>query len=299
MSGREEFRDWEKESTDCQRRKVKASKQIMAPLPLIRLRSSLRAFTQTTVDFGGPFITIQGRRTRRQKRYLCLFTCMASRAVHLEMAYALDTDSFLNAFYRMTNRRGLPKEMLSDNGSNFIGANKELQELVRQLDQERITKSTANKGVKWYFNPPLAPHFGGAHEAMIKEAKRAVNAILDDADITDEEIMTAFTEAEALYNSRPLTYQSANPEDDVPLTPNHSLFGQIGGQFAPESVDETTFNPRKRWRRVQELVRHFWHRWIREWLPALNIRKKWQRTERDLKVGDIVLVISPNTPRGY
>ena len=100
-------------------------------------------------------------------------------------------------------------------------------------------------------------------------------------------------------NSRPITYQSANPEENVQLTPNHFLCGQIGGQFAPESVDETTFNPRKRWRRVQELVRHFWHRWTREWLPPLNFRKKWLRTERDLKVGDIVLVISPNTPRGH
>ena len=134
---------------------------------------------------------------------------------------------------------------------------------------------------------------------VIKGAKRAVYAILGNADITDEELMTAFTGAEALLNSRPLTYQSANPEDDVPLTPNHFLFGQVGGQFAPESVDETTFNPRKRWRRVQELVRHFWHRWIREWLPALNARKKWLTVERDIEVDDVVLVISPKTPRGH
>ena len=100
----------------------------MAPLPLIRLRSSLRAFPQTAVDFGGPFITIQGRRTRRHKRYLCLFTCLTSRAVH--------------------------------------------------------------------------------HEAMIKAAKRAVNAISGDAEVTDEELITAFTGEEALMNSRPLTYQS-------------------------------------------------------------------------------------------
>ena len=97
ISGREKIREWEKECNECQRRKAKAARQIMAPLPQIRLRFSLRAFAQTAVDYGGPFITVQGR-TRRQKRYLCLFTCLATRAVHLEMAYALDTDSFLNAF---------------------------------------------------------------------------------------------------------------------------------------------------------------------------------------------------------
>ena len=134
---------------------------------------------------------------------------------------------------------------------------------------------------------------------MIKGAKGAVYAILGNADITDEELMAAFTGAEALLNSRPLTYPSANPEDDIPLTPNHFLFGQIGGKFAPESVDETTFNPKKRWRRVQELVKHFWHRWIREWLPALNVRRKWLTVERDIQVNDVVLVMSPKTPRGH
>ncbi|XP_068715777.1 uncharacterized protein [Montipora foliosa] len=133
ISGHEEIREWEKECNECQRRKAKAAKQIMAPLPQIRLRFSLRAFAQTAVDYGGQFITVQGRRTHRQKRYLCLFTCLATRAVHLEMAYALDTNSFLNAFYRMVNRRGLPREMLSDNGGNFVGGNKELSDLVKEL----------------------------------------------------------------------------------------------------------------------------------------------------------------------
>jgi len=207
----------------------------MAPHPQIRLRFSLRAFAQTAVDYGGPFITVQGRRTRRQKRYLCLFTCLASRVVYLEMAYALDADSFLNAFYRMVNRRELPREMLSDNGGNFVEGNKALSDLVKELDQDKIAKSTANQGIKWKFNLPHAPHFGGAHEIMINGAKRAAYAILGNAEITDEEL-TAFTGAEALLNSTPLTYQSANPEDDVQLTPNHFLFGQVGGQFAPEPV---------------------------------------------------------------
>ena len=249
--------------------------------------------------YGGPFVTIQGRRSRRQKRYFCLFPCLATRAVHLEMAFGLDTDSFLNAFYRMVNRRGLPREMLSDNGTNFVAAERELRGLVEALDQSKIAQSTVNKGVMWHFNPPLAPHFGGVHETMIKVAKRPVNAVLGNADVTDEELTTAFTGAEALLNSRPVTYQSANPEDDIPLTTNHFLIGQIGGQFAPESVDETNYSLKKRWRRVQELVRHFWHRWLREWIPSLSNRRKWLKGERDLQSGDVVLVMSPYTPRGH
>ena len=134
---------------------------------------------------------------------------------------------------------------------------------------------------------------------MIKAAKRAVNALLGNADVTGEELTTAFTGTEALLNSRPLTYQSANPEDDIPLTPNHFLIGQIGGQFAPESVDETNYSLKKRWRRVQELVRHFWHRWLREWIPSLSNRRKWLKEERDLQSRNVVLVMSPNTPRRH
>lgn len=81
---------------------------------------------------------------------------------------------------------------------------------------------------------------------------------------------TAFTGVEALLNSCPLTYQSADPKDVTLLTPNHFLHGQAGGQSAPECVDETAFNPKKRWRRVQELVSHFWRRWF----PLLNARQK-------------------------
>ncbi|CAG2211547.1 unnamed protein product [Mytilus edulis] len=127
ISGREEIREYEHECYTCRKRKAKVAEQVMASLPEIRFKTPLHAFDGTAVDFDGPFITVQGRGKRRQKRYLCLFTCLASRAVHLEVAFGLDTDSFLNAFYRMVNRRGLPKEIISDNGTNFVGANRELK----------------------------------------------------------------------------------------------------------------------------------------------------------------------------
>ena len=134
----------------------------MAPLPFARLQTSIKVFTRTSVDFGGPFTTIQARGKQREKRYLCLFTCLATRSVHLEIAFGLDTDSFLNAFYRMASRRGLPEEMFSYNGTNFKGAGRELKMLLSEQDESKIKTAVAKKGVKWHFNPPLAPHFGGA-----------------------------------------------------------------------------------------------------------------------------------------
>ena len=167
---------------------VHYANQIMAPLPLNRLETSLRVFTKVAVDFGGPFITIQGRGRRREKRYLCLFTCLTSRAVHLEIAYGLDVDSFMRAFFRMTDRRGLSEEIISDNGTNFVGANKELLEITGKLVKDTNLKSlVTDKGIKWTFSPPYAPHFGGVFETMIKAAKRAGKAILGNADVTDED----------------------------------------------------------------------------------------------------------------
>ena len=93
-------------------------------------------------------------------------------------------------------------------------------------------------------------------KSMIKSAKKVICAILSNADVNDEELSTAFVGVEALLNSRPLTYQTANPKDTVPLTPNHFLHGQLGGKTAPEAVDYLDYNPRQRWRRIQELINH-------------------------------------------
>ena len=109
---------------------------------------------------------------------------------------------------------------------------------------------------------------------MIKASKRAIKAQLKDAEVTDEQLITIFTGVESLLNSRPLTYQSANNEDVLPLTPNHFL--QVGGSLGPEIDRTTAMYPTKRWRRTQEIIQHYWQRWMREWLPSLSQRKKWK-----------------------
>ena len=152
---------------------------------------------------------------------------------------------------------------------NFFGAKRELQELVKQLDTTDIASRQSDK-ISWHFNPPLAPHFGGIHEVMIGAAKRAIFAVLKGATVTDEELVTAIAGAEALLNSRPLTYSSADHRDQLPLTPNHFLHGRATATFAASAVDGPADDLRRRWRFVQNLVLHFWRRWMREWLPGLN-----------------------------
>ena len=210
ISAREAMREWERECMQCRRRKPSPAKQMMAPLPELRTRKSLRAFSHISVDFGGPFLTKQGR----GKTPVCS-RAWKTRADHLEVTYSLDTDSFLNTFYQMTSRQDLPKDVVCDNGTNFVSRSNELKEL-EALNQNKIQDMTTSHRIKWHFHPPLMPHFSGVHKIMIKAAKKAIYAILGAVDITDEELLSAVVGAEGLIDSRPLTYQSANPTDSNP-----------------------------------------------------------------------------------
>ena len=298
VNGRELVKRTIKACAECKRRfRGKAASQQMAPLPKIRLELTMQPFTNCSVDFAGPFFTKQGRGRARIKRYLCLFLCLQTHCCHLEMVWSLESEGFLQALTRMAARRGWPRDMVSDNGTNFVGGNNELRELVNQIDKEKVESLTSNKGVNWHWNPPASPHFGGVFERMIKAAKRAINAILRNAEVNDEELETTIIGVESLINSRPLTRVSGDPNDEPVLTPNHFLIGKMGGDLAPESVDYTKFNPKKRWRRVQELIRQTWQRWMREYLTTIGSRSKWCEQQENVKKDDVVLVIDPGVAR--
>ena len=138
----------------CRRLRAKPEPPVMADLPNSRLgyhkyrRRLLRVHA---------FVR-HGRKT--EKHYGVLFTCLTTRAVHLEIAHSLDTDSCLMAIIRMVARRGQPAHIWSDNGTNFVVAEKELREAVKRLDGERIGDQLSADGVQWHFNPPSSPHFG-------------------------------------------------------------------------------------------------------------------------------------------
>ena len=137
----------------------------MADLPEERLDAST-AFTNVGVDYFGPFIVKIGR--RNEKRRCCLFTCLTMRAVHIEVVTKLDTDSCLNAIMRFTARRGKPITNISDNGTNFVGAESEFAEYVAAWNKEGIEEHLVQRGIRCKFNPPAAPHFGGVWERLVR-----------------------------------------------------------------------------------------------------------------------------------
>ncbi|XP_065192481.1 uncharacterized protein LOC135823566 [Sycon ciliatum] len=169
------------------------------------------------------------------------------------MAYGLDTESFLLAFTRFCKRRGVPAEVVSDNGTNFVGAKRELREADQALGSNEVAVSMASQGVHWRFNPPLTPHFGGVFECVVKAAKRAMIATLSQANLTDEELVTAMVSAKGLLNSHPLTAVRIDVDDAALLTPMHFLDGQCELTLPLEEVAE--LHPQRRWRLLQQLLR--------------------------------------------
>ena len=296
-SGRQQVKKVLKDCRQCKLNFGLPKAPKMAPLPAMRTEGSMLPFSNASVDFSGAYLTSQGRGKSRQKRYLCLFVCNESRAVHLELAYNLETDGFLMALCNFTARRGRIKTLTCDNGTNFRGADRELRQLIQSMDEEEIQKYARTNGFEFRFNPPGAPHMGGVFESLIKSSKRAIRAVLKNADFTDAELHAAFIGAEDLLNSRPLGYQSNDPNDFRTLTPASFLHGRLDGSILPPAVDNQDFNPKQRWRLIQSTLKHIWRRWIREILPNLGPRQKWTQEGRNFEVGDEVLVVDKNLPR--
>ena len=281
----------------CRKRSAQPKPPLMGDLPAFRVGDPAPVFARVGVDFFGP-MTVK-RQRKREKRYGCLFTCLSTRAVHIELAHSLDTDSFIMALRRMMARRGKVKLVCSDNGTNLRAGERELREALQQWNQTKIADTLSQEGVEWQFNPPAAPHFGGVFERLVRSAKRALSAVLGDRAVDDETLRTVVTEAEALLNGRPLTHASTDPDDHQPLTPNHFLIGRASPQLPPGVFVDGDLCSRRRWKHTQVLINHFWLRWRREYLPTLTTRSKWSRDTAEVTVGELVLVSDDNVPRGH
>jgi hypothetical protein len=122
--------------------------------------------------------------------------------------------------------------------------------------------------------------------------------VLGNTTVNEEVLRTVLAEVMAILNARPLTHLSVDPEDESPLTPNHFLLGRAHPHIHPDLFDEDGPLSRKRWRQAQELITRFWRRWMTEYVPSLMERRKWTRESRNVQVGDLVLIVDHNAPRG-
>ncbi|XP_043212074.1 uncharacterized protein LOC122376326 [Amphibalanus amphitrite] len=279
----------------CRRLHGRPLTQKMADLPQDRVTPDLTPFAVTGVDLFGPFYVKRGRAT--VKRFGVIFVCQKIRAVHLEVVHSLTTHSFINALRRFMARRGAVRIIRCDNGTNFVGARRELKEEIRNWNQQQIEDELLQKEVKWIFNAPGASHHGGTWERLIRETRKILNFLLQQKTLEDECLSTFMCEVEAILNGRPLTPVSDDPRDLEALTPNHLLIYRSAQPLPPGIFSEADSFSRKRWKLVQYLATEFWRRWKKEYVSSLQVRQKWIQPQRNLRENDMVLLVDADSSR--
>ncbi|XP_063827161.1 uncharacterized protein LOC135076671 [Ostrinia nubilalis] len=279
----------------CRLRKAKPCVPRMGDLPEARMAHHQRPFTFCGIDLFGPMEVVVGR--RREKRYGVLFTCLTVRAIHIEIVHFLTTDSLIMALRRMACRRGWPRHIYSDNGTNLRGADVELRKAMQELDEEALGAEALNSGAQWTFIPPGSPHWGGAWERLIRSVKSSLRVILKERAPKDEVLRTLLIEVENIVNGRPLTHVSVEPGAPESLTPNHFLIGSSTNLPIAGAFDDSDLFLRKQWRQAQKLADMYWQRWVKEYLPTLIPRSKWHQERKPLKEGDLVFIADSDSPR--
>ena len=282
--------------TFCREMEAKVETQLMANLPSCRLQPYTPPFLYTSCDYFGP-VKVKVGRNKTAKHYGVIFTCLNTRAVHCEIATDLTTMEFLQVLRRFFSYRGYPKVLISDNGSQMVGAEHELRLMVEGWDNTKLKEYCADRGMKWQFTTPDAPHQNGCSEAMVKTVKKALKKAIGEAVLTPFELYTCFFEVANLVNQRPIGRVPNDPDDGAYLCPNDILLGRATNTV-PQGPFRHTENPRHRFEFCQKIVDSFWKKWSRDVLPSLVPRKKWNAEKRNVAVDDFVIMADSNAVRG-
>ena len=217
---------------------------LMPPIPTERVSASA-PFTYVGVDYFGPLFMEVNRQT--QKVWVCLYTCLATRAIHLELMNDMTTQQFLLGFRRFIARHGKPNKIISDNAAQFKLASDTTSRLWGQILTEKDTVSyAANENIQWTFTIELAPWMGGFYERPVGIVKRSLRKAIGKVCLTSEQLLTILKEAEAVINSRPLVYVGEDINSYMTLTPAHflTLNPKIGLPVSTrDDTDDIDYNP--------------------------------------------------------
>ena len=288
LNGRRTIRSIIQRCVKCRKVAAKPKPQIFGQLPADRINPG-PVFNCVGIDYAGPLLIKSGpvRKPVLKKSYVAVFVCFATKAVHLELVSELTTAAFIATLRRFIGRRGIPRTIWSDHGSNFIGAEREIQQLLREGGSKQVADFCASQKINWTFSPEHAPHFGGLWEAAVKSFKTHIKIVLGEVKLNFEEFSTVLVQVEACLNSRPLTPLPDHSDALEVLTPGHFLIGRPLAAL-PDEVSHEKVTHLRRWQLCQALVRHLWARWSSEYLRSLWKISKWHKPSENLQEGDIV-----------
>ncbi|GFU20322.1 integrase catalytic domain-containing protein [Trichonephila clavipes] len=266
----------------CARFKVKSLSSGPSPLPPDRV-NDCSIFEVVGIDLAGPLFLKTG-----EKVWITLFICAVYRALHLELVNALSSDAFLLALRRFIARRGRPRIIYCDNGTNFRGAFNDLA----KLDWHKISRETSTQKIVWKFIPPTAAWRRGWWERLVRIIKELLRRFLGKSILSYEELSTVICECEFLINSRPLTYISENPQELIPLTPAMFLIENR----CSDTTDIDELNSRDLRKRMKYRIKLFRQRFRKEYLSEL-IQKQNDNRVREPRIGEMVLIGNGNKKR--
>ncbi|CAI5657811.1 unnamed protein product [Oreochromis niloticus] len=176
------------------------------------------------------------------------------------------------------------------------GGERELQAAFAAMTSD-LQKLLAPQKIVFHFNPPAAPHFGGVWEREIRSVKTALYTTVGSQPLQEEVLRMVLVEVEGILNSKPLGYVSSDISDPDPVTPNCFLMGRPDGVLPQLAYPKEELLSRRRWKHSQVLADHFWSRFIRLYLPSLQLRPKWQSSPADVTEGSVVMIVDPQLPR--
>lgn len=288
------------ECVSCFRTKPTTAEQFMGDLPIERVTPTL-PFYNSGVDLCGPlFYKPNSKKAAPIKCYVAVFVCLVTKAVHVELIADLSTPAFISTLKRFIARRGKPSIIECDNGKNFRGADRALQEMRELFQKQQLKEAVANfcgsEGITFKFIPPRSPHFGGLWEAAVKSLKRHLKTTLGSSVLRRDDLETILVQVEACMNSRPLTALSNDPEDLEILTPGHFLIHRALISLPEPSYAEIPENRLDRYQQNQEYVRRIWKRWMTDYLSGLQPRTRWSAKRNNIREGTMVLVKEENLP---
>lgn len=293
----------------CIRHSKRPNDQLMGNLPAVRVNEA-EPFAYTGVDFAGPFEIRRGRGRPKsgrgkvlsdtEKAWIVIFVCLVTRAAHLEVCIGLTIEEFMAAFERFIMRKGRCLDISCDNGSTFVGTDRELARVLNQWERTMPQAFLAKFNTRWRFITPAAPHKGGIWEAAVKAMKRHMKRAVGQQVLTKDELTQLTIQIEGCLNSRPLWPLSDDPADIAPMTPAHFVLGKpILPQPLAEDVAEVPPNRLTVWGQKQRLHQIIWKRWRDEYLVGLQQRHKWYNVKVNLKVDDMVVIRDENAPPAH